>query len=215
LVCLFCKFKVEKKGDMAIKPILNESELLAKIAEGDQRAFSEVFHWYYAPLGQAIIKITESQTLTQEIVQDSFVKIWLKREDLTTIDNFSNYLFIVCRNHAFTTIKKLAKDRKLQPAIERHLQWESELADLENPSDDYRNLLEQAVAKLPTQQQNIYKLSRYQHLKYEEIAKKLGLSPETVKTQIYNAVKFIRKDLATNISPSILLILTTALTLNS
>jgi RNA polymerase sigma-70 factor (family 1) len=200
---------------MAIRPLLNESDLLAKIADGDELAFAEVFNWYYQPLGQAIMNLTESLPLTQEIVQDAFVKIWLNRESLPRIENFSGYLFILCRNHTFATLKHLAKEKKLQPGIAQNLQWEHELEELDNPSEHYREMIQQAVAKLPAQQQKIYQLSRYERLKYEEIAAQMGLSAETVKTQIYNAVKFIRKDLSSGMAPGLIIVLTTALTLNS
>ena len=200
---------------MAIRPLHNENEILAKIAGGDQHAFTELFNWYYQPLGQSILKLTESLPLTQEILQDVFVKIWLKRESLLEIDNFSEYLFIICRNQTFTTLKQLAKEKKLQPIVKQYLQWESELEDLDNPSEHYRELIQDAVTKLPAQQQRIYKLSRYDRLKYEEIGDQLGLSSETVKTQVHNAVKFIRKELSSQVSPSLVIVLTSVLTINS
>ena len=200
---------------MAIKPIHNETELLLKIAQGDEKAFSEIFNWYYQPLGQAINKLTESVTLTQEIVQDAFLKIWLRKETLPDIDNFSAYLFILCRNHAFKTLKQLAKERKIKLQIEQHLKWESELDELNNPSEHYRAMIKEAVDHLPTQQRKIYLLSREERMKYEEIAVQLGLSPETVKTQIYNSVKFIRKYLGSHMSAELVIILTSVLTLNA
>lgn len=200
---------------MAIKPLADENEVLAKVAAGDELAFAELFNWYYQPLGQSLLKLTESVQLTQEIVQDAFVKIWLRKEKLTDIDNFSGYLFILCRNQAFTTLKRLAKEKKLQPLVQQQLQWEAELEDLENPSEHYRTLIQQAVDKLPAQQRKIYQLSRYERMKYEEIGEKLGLSPETIKTQVYNAVKFIRKELSNQIAPGIIVVLTSVLTINS
>jgi RNA polymerase sigma-70 factor (family 1) len=200
---------------MAIKPLINEAEVLAKIAGGDEHAFTKLFNWYYQPLGQCILKLTESLELTQEIIQDSFVKIWLRKETISNIENFNGYLFILCRNQAFTTLKRLAMEKKLQPLVEQQLKWESELADLENPSEHYRELIQHAVAKLPAQQQKIYELSRYERLKYDEIAEKLGLSSETVKTQVYNAVKFIRKELSAQIAPGIIVVLTSFLTIKS
>lgn len=200
---------------MAIKPLPNEQDLLAKIADGDESAFSEVFNWYYQGLGQAIFKLTESITLTEEIVQDAFVNIWLRRASLTQIDNFSGYLFVICRNQAFTVLKKLAKEKQLQPAMEQHLQWEADFNDFDNPSEHYRLLINDTVKKLPLQQQRIYLLSRQERLKYDEIATRLNISPETVKTQVYNAVKFIRKELKSKIAPSIIVVLTSVLTHHS
>lgn len=202
------------KGVMPIRPHDNEYELLAKVAEGNQYAFTEIFNHYYQPLGQAMLKITESLPLAQEIIQDAFINIWLRRGTLVNIDNFSGYLFILCRNQAFATLKKLAKERKLQPVLEQELQWETELDDLDNPAEHYRELIQKSVEKLPLQQQKIYNLSRHERLKYEEIGNLLGISPETVKTQIYNAVKFIRKDLNSHMAPSLIVVLTTMLSVN-
>lgn len=199
---------------MAITPLQNEQSLLAQASEGNEAAFTKIFNHYYQPLGQAILAITESMTLTQEIVQDSFVKIWLRKENLREVENFSSYLFITCRNHAFLTLKKLARERKLQPIIEQELRWETELNELENPSEHYRELIRLAVEKLPSQQKRIYMLSRKDGMKYEEIANLLQISPETVKTQIYNAVKFIRRNLGPSITPILVMILTTILEKN-
>lgn len=200
---------------MPIIPHHNEQTLLAKIAVGDEAAFAEIFKWYYEGLGNAILKLTESITLTEEIVQDAFVQIWLRRETLTEINNFSAYLFVLCRNQAFSVLKKLAKEKKLQPIVEKHLQWEADFDDLENPSEHFRLLIAEAVKRLPVQQQRIYLLSRQEKLKYEEIAAQLNIAPETVKTQIYNAVKFIRKNLDSRIAPALLMVLTSAMTRHS
>lgn len=197
---------------MAIRNIPNEAEMLGKIAEGDQHAFTQLFDWYYQPLCQSVFAITESELLTQDIVQEAFVKIWVKRKVLTSIENFSGYLFILSRNLCFDSLKRLANEQKLEPALKMHMQWESELDELDNPSDYYRNLLEQAVEKLPQQQKKIYHMSRYDRLKYEEIGQQLGLSPETVKTQIYNAVKFIRKEVSSQVPACIIVVLTSVFT---
>jgi RNA polymerase sigma-70 factor (ECF subfamily) len=200
---------------MAIKPLINEKELLVKVADGDDRAFAEIFRWYYQPLGQAIHRLTESLPSTQEIIQDAFIQVWQRRETLPQIGNFSGYLYILCRNGAFAAMKKQARQRMLQPALEQHLQWDAEQELLESPSEHYRRLIEDAVANLPEQQRRIYEMSRYQRLRYEEIARQLGLSADTVKTQVYNAVKSIRKQLGSEIPMGVAVVLTSVLTLHS
>jgi len=199
---------------MAISPLHNEHLLLARASEGSQAAFTIIFNHYYQFLGQAIFPITKSITLTQEIVQDAFVTIWLRRESLREIENFSGYLYVICRNRAFLTLKKLARERKLQPLIEQELKWEKELDELENPSEHYRKLIREAVEKLPPQQKKIYMLSRQEGLKYNEIASLLGISPETVKTQVYAAVKFIRRNLGPGLISVVFVILNTTLQRN-
>jgi RNA polymerase sigma-70 factor (family 1) len=196
---------------MAVKPHLHEKELLAKIARGDERAFTILFQWYYSPLGEFVLKLTESLEITQEIIQDSFVKIWLRKETLPGIDNFSAYLYILCRNHAFAVLKKMAVEKRSKQSIEQYLANEMAEADYDNPADHYRSLIEDAVAKLPAQQQRVYRLSRYDRLKHDAIARELNISAETVKKHIQLAVKFIQDDVNTRMGLGLVIVLTTPL----
>ena len=196
---------------MAIKPLFNENELLKKIAQGDQRAFTILFQWYGRPLGEFVLKLTGSQQATQEIVQDAFIKIWLRRKTIFEIQHFSNYLFIICRNQAFAVLKKMAADR-VSPAEPQMLEA-MQISEPEQGSDYYQSMIDAAVAKLPAQQQKVYRLSRYERLKHEEIARQLGISAETVKKHIQLAVRFIQKDIGTRSNFGIILVLTAPLIL--
>ena len=96
---------------MAVKPLPNESGLLLKIAAGDQSAFTTLFYHYYKPLGRFVFNMTHSPQLTEEIVQDAFVKIWLRRDTINQINSFGNYIFVLCRNEAFAHLKKIAAEK--------------------------------------------------------------------------------------------------------
>lgn len=192
---------------MAIVSPPNENELLYKLAGGDQRAFTELFDAYYKSLGEYVFKLTESLPITEEIVQDVFIKIWIKRETITELKSFKNYLFILCRNQTFDALRKKAKEHVFQQKLELFLKEESELDGCGNPADEYREWIDQAVAKLPPQQQKVYVLSRYERLKHEEIAAKLQLSTETVKKHIQYASRFIQNDLRSRLDAVILFVL--------
>ncbi|MNY02306.1 ECF RNA polymerase sigma factor RpoE [compost metagenome] len=196
---------------MAIKSPQNENELLNRLANGDERAFTQLFEAYYKQMGEYVFKLTESLTITEEIVQDAFVKIWIKRESLKELNSFSNYLFILCRNQAFDQLRKKAREHVFQQELERFLTEESGAA--ESPMDEYRALIDVAVAKLPAQQHKVYILSRYERLKHEEIAAKLQLSTETVKKHIQHAVRFITNDLRSKTDTTIIAVLMSPLIL--
>lgn len=196
---------------MALRPVKHESNLLALVAEGDQRAFTELFDAYYKQLGEYVYKLTESVEVTEEIVQDVFIKIWLKREILTELDNFSYYLFILSKNQTLNHLRKKANDKV------RQLQWLKQFEEEDYTNDDYsvieeyRTLMDAAIEKLPPQQQKVYKMSREERLKYEEIAKILNISPETVKKHAKLALKFIKNELSSQNDAMIVLVLTTPL----
>lgn len=171
-----------------------DSDILQKVAMGDPRAFSKLFYDYHQELAGYIFKLTKSQELTEEIVQDTFLKIWNQRENLPTIHNFRSFLFTVSRNYTFNVMR--AEARKLT----QQQQWVSELfVESHDESADIENkyaLLDDAIAQLPSQQQKVWILSRKDGMKQDDIAQLLQLSKETVKRHISLAttsiIRFVR-----------------------
>ncbi|PWG80824.1 RNA polymerase sigma-70 factor [Pararcticibacter amylolyticus] len=197
---------------MAVKPHSLETELLLRAAEGSERAFTELFYHYYTALARFVYKLTGSRELAEEIVQDAFVSIWLRREKLAQIDHFGKYLFAICRNGTFTALKKIAAEKSLQGSFEQYVIDEAALDLMDNPAEEYREIIAQAVAKLPEQQRRVYTMSRYDRLKYDEIAIQLGLSVTTVRKHVQLAVQFIQNDIAKKgISAGLMILLTTPL----
>jgi RNA polymerase sigma-70 factor (ECF subfamily) len=159
--------------------------------------------------------LTGSKELAEEIVQDAFLTIWLRRDKLSRVDHFGKYLFAICRNGTFAAIKKIAAEKASNTGFEKHLSEEAELELMDNPAEEYRQIIAMAVAKLPEQQRKVYMLSRYDRLKYEEIALLLGLSVTTVRKHIQLAVQFIQKDIAQKgLGAGLMLVLTTPLIWN-
>src|SRR5688500_13593563 len=95
--------------------------MLQAIAQNDERAFNNLFYEYHQQLGAFVFSITRSKELTEEIIQDVFVKLWENRKELPAIKNFSAWLFIITRNHTLNAIKKLVQEREKQAALAQHL----------------------------------------------------------------------------------------------
>ncbi len=167
----------------------NEADILEKVAQGDTQAFSKLFYGYHQELAGYIFKLIKSSELTEEIVQDTFLKIWTQRESLHKIDNFRAYLFTMSRNYTFNVMR--AETRKLlhqqQWVAEQMSAMPEDVADLERKF----SLLDEAIAQLPSQQRKVWTLSRKDGLKQEEIARHLQLSRETVKRHISLATSSI------------------------
>ena len=177
----------------------SEKMLLLRVAQGDENAFAQLFKTHYNQVGEFIMRITESESLTQEIVQDAFLKIWTNRASLAEINCFKAYLQVVARNHAFNCLKQIARENS------RKKEWVNavlRLASNEEEKDviDTGNLIDEAVLLLPPQQKKVYLLSRREGLKQEEIAKELGISLETVKKHMVLALRFLKGHLRAHIS---------------
>ena len=183
-----------------------EKELLKKVAAGNEQAFGQLFKSYHNLLGLHIYRITNSAELAEEVVQDVFLKIWVSRETLLTVQNFRAYLFVVSKNHALNCLRKVAKERIHQKALEENVKsFEPEI----NSPDIYYSLLDRAIDHLPPQQQKVYLLSRHKRLKYDEIAIQMGLSRETVKKYLQGATHSITHFVQSNIDVVALILMAT------
>jgi RNA polymerase sigma-70 factor (family 1) len=190
------------------QPSINREQiLLGKVAEGDEHAFAELFKNYYNLLGTFIMRLTESEPLTQEIVQDVFVKIWFNRSALADVECFKAYLIVVARNHTFNSLKQIARERSRQKEwVNTVLSIAANEAD-EPETINTHDLIDQAVALLPPQQKKVYLLSRRDGLRQNQIAKELNVSLETVKKHMVLALRFLKNHLRTHIDIIVLLLL--------
>jgi RNA polymerase sigma-70 factor (family 1) len=181
---------------LSIRPIHNEHEILNKVASGDTRAFTCLFDAYYKHLGQYVFRLTESIEAAEDIVQDVFVTIWSKRQDLLVIESFANYLFIITRNNTYRFLKEKASAHARQQEWERQYKEELYLPGETTQEETIRIMIDKLVEKLPPQQRKVYELSRIEHMKHSEIASMLCISAETVKKHIMSANKFIKNGIA-------------------
>jgi len=177
----------------------DEKDLLAKVAEGDQVAFRQLFFHWRQVLAGYIFRITESRELTEEIVQDVFMKIWTVRETLTGINNFKHFMLVVCRNKAYDLLRKQLREKELKRV------WEKENIPALFSVDEevgllQLSLIEQAIESLPPRRKEVFLLSRSERLTYQEIATRLDISKESVKTHLKLAsisiTGFIRMNLS-------------------
>ena len=173
--------------------------LLSEVAKGNENAFTLLFKNYHNLLAAFIIRITESEQLTQEIVQDVFLKIWINRGSLAELNCFKAYLFVVARNHTFNCLKQIAREKN------RKKEWiNTVLHQVTNSAEepaaiDTGKLMDDAIELLPLQQKKVYILSRRDGIRQQEIARELNISHETVKKHMVLALRFLKNHLRTHI----------------
>lgn len=188
----------------ALDPIA-EKTLLNAVANGNEQAFALLFRHYHPFLAEHLLRVVNSEQVMQELLQDVFLKIWVNREKLTKVENFTAYLYIVSRNHALNALEKLANEFNAKSA---YLKDPGLFED--QPGDEHRALqtalLDEAIDSLPARQKEVYLLHRHERLSYNEIAEKLGIGRETVKTHLEKAVKSIKEYLGGRLPVLILLL---------
>ncbi len=177
---------------MPISPLHNEKELLHLIMQGNEKAFRIIFDHYRTKIYAYAMHLTESADLADEAVQDVFMKLWLNKERLQSVNDFASWLHTIARNTIFDVLKQMAKEKKGKSKLVS-IQSKDSDADTVLLDKENQQLLAEAIMLLTPQQQEVWRLSRQEGLKQEEIAQKLGISINTVKVHMVSALRIIRQ----------------------
>ena len=172
----------------------DETFLLHEIAQGNEMAFRTLFESHKDKLYNYIFRITRSKEISEEIVIDVFLKIWIGRDLITEIRNFEGFIQKVACNKALDFLRIAARHKRLQELISRELiSAPAPLADHTALEYECQDILHKALAQLSPQRRLIFSLSRNQGLSHEEIANKLNLSRNTVRNTVVEALKTVRQ----------------------
>jgi len=181
-----------QNGAVKTTSLPNENDLLARIAEGDEKAFGPVFHHYRRRIYSYAYHLSGSSIQADELVQDVFLKVWLHRDKIPHILRFDNWLFTIARNQAFDMLKNMAKEASLRRQIAGLMDADANLVEDRMLTRENEEQLQRALDQLSPRQKLIFTLSRHQGMKHEEIASHLHISRHTVKTHLVQALKTLR-----------------------
>ena len=178
---------------MNSEPIHTEKELLLLASQGSEPAFTLLFNRYKHKLYSYLLSLTASPEIAEDIIQDTFLKLWKNRSSIEAIDHLGGYLFKTTRNLAINAFKRMSKETIILSKLQSQQNSVNTKADDTLVVKEAEQLLYQTIQNLPPQQKLIYTLSREQGLKHEDIAHQLHLSPSTVRNHIVQALRTIRK----------------------
>lgn len=169
----------------------NIAFLLKRLSEkSDERALDELFHIYYDRLLNAAYFVVKSKDISEEVVADVFYRLWQNREKLTEVKNLDNYLFISTRN---TALNYLAKEQKVRKdsidEVPADTFTERNTADELIAATELKEKITASIDSLPPKCREIFKLIRFNGMKYREVAEHLQVSINTVDTQMGIALK--------------------------
>ena len=173
-------------------PSYNEKELLYRLAGGDEIAFRELYNHYKNEVYSFALGVTRSIPLAEEIVQDTFIKLWQHRSELPGIQKFEPWFFTIVRNLCYSAFRKLVLDRKTQSAHEKQPTQQVATAEEILIIRENRELVQAAINQLPEQQRRVYLLSQDAGMTYKEIAAELDISHNTVKEHLKRAKAAIK-----------------------
>jgi len=166
--------------------------LLAEIANGSEASFSVLAHSIYKRLFPFTVSLVKSEAEADDVMQDLFLKIWLNRTTLTTLDNPFGWIYTVLShtisNHLRTKIRHELKLNKVKTITTYHLEEELDARFTES-------LIDEAARLLPEKRKQVFLLNKKEGLSRKEIAERLHISENTVRNQLAEAIRFIRERL--------------------
>lgn len=177
----------------------SNQQLINCIQQGDIAAFEELHKKYYIFLCLIAEHIVRNPSDAQEIVSDVFVKIWNIREKIDISTSIKAYLVKAVHNTSVNYLERYKISNKLTDSLSNSdyklLAWDSDYPLGQLYEKEIMNILDQGISTLPDACREIFILSRNEDMKYRDIADKLGISVNTVKTQMKIALARLRETL--------------------
>ena len=178
---------------MSQKYSQDEAQALVKaLKEGNQLAFSIVYKTYAAQTFSLAFKYLLNKELAEDAVQNLFLKLWLKKEEIDETKPINRYLFTMLKNDLLNTLRDSKKNIYL---LEDCLSMVLELEDNsqnENLKQEQMNIIQHALAQLSPQRRKVFEMKVSGKYSNQEIADKLNLSINTIKFQYSQSLKQIR-----------------------
>lgn len=172
-----------------------ERILLGKLKNDDQSAFTVIFSKYYADLVRFSFGFTRNSDVSEEIVQEVFLKFWESRSSLDIHTSLKSFLLKNVQNRSIDSLRHTGITNKYTSVVLEHAILSQN--DTENYIlySELQANLNQAMHKIPMQYAEVFQMSRLETLNYQEIADKLGVSVRTVEVRISKALGMLREEL--------------------
>lgn len=172
-------------------------------------AFESLFKRYYDSLCAHAFDFVSRRDLAEEIVQDTFLKIWERFDDLRIEVSEKAYLYRAVQNNSLNFIKQERVRARYGSDLLEQMESRIHLMGMpaaHSPEEKMVNnelelMAEKAIRRLPPQCQDVFRLSRFEQLSYPEISRQLGISVNTVKTQMTRALQKLRNELLPFLRP--------------
>jgi RNA polymerase sigma-70 factor (family 1) len=169
-----------------------EQLLTERLRDSDHAAFDNLYATYSDLLLDVAYRYLKNKAAAEDAVHETFVKLWIHREELDPKQGVRNYLFKCMKFHVLNLIRHHKLSLVKQYEISFHTSGNHRDPESTVVFNDYKRAIDRAIDKLSAQKKNIFKLRSVEGLSNEEVAQKLGLSINTVKFQYSQASKVLK-----------------------
>lgn len=166
-------------------------ELAGLLRNGDHAAFTEIYDRFFGVLYMHALHRLRDTDEAKDIVQELFTSLWLKHETLSCT-NLSNYLYTAVRNRVLNNIAHHSVEARYMAALPSTVNTDSCLADHRLRERQLAAIIEEEINALPAKMREVFLLSRKEHLSYKEISDRLGITEQSVRSHVKNALRILK-----------------------
>lgn len=174
---------------------------------GSEEAFTALYMHYSPRLYINILRVIKDPLLAEEIVQELFSRVWLKKENKGIGENFAGYIYTIGQNLVHDFFRKLKQDQKMMQKFKLLVEEEYEPIEEAMQYQQTTALLKKAVDQLSPQQKKAYELIKINGCSYKKAAEIMGISPLTIKEYLVASNKSIRNYILTHTDTAFALLL--------
>ena len=174
---------------------LNESQLISQLQRQDESAFEQVFKSHYKNLHAYAFTMLKDEMAAEEMVQNVFYKLWERNQSITISGSIAAYLYRAVNNESLNYLKHLKVRSEHHLFVSHRAEPGQGSASSRIQLRELQEKLKDALNELPEQCRTVFQLSRFEELRYREIADKLNISVKTVENHMGKALKILRTKL--------------------
>lgn len=170
----------------------SEEKLLGLLIEGDPNALSSLYYLHVKHLKYFVLRTAKSAVLAEDVVHDTFIKVWENRTKIDDKQPFKPYLYTIARRHLLNLLRRAQHEVSIMEEIKKSSVSEENATELLIDYTESSSIFSEAINNLPEQRKEVFIRCRIQGLTYKQAAAELGISESTVNNQMVKALKTIR-----------------------
>ncbi|PWS28616.1 RNA polymerase subunit sigma-70 [Pedobacter yonginense] len=173
-------------------PKLKDEELTALLKQGDAYSYTEIFERYNRLLLRHAYRLLSNDDKAHDVIQDVFLQLWQKRNEIEFNSSLSGYLFTAVKNRIFKLFAHQKVVLRYAASISAFMIEGYNIVEDSLMEKELSALISKEIDALPSKMREVFILNKKEHLTYKEIAERLNITDQTAKQQVYKAMKILK-----------------------